>query len=1103
MKQTSNKNKGLVPTAAMNRRPSVRRRPVLAHDDATLPNARGLLVPPESEARLSSETVFWSAISEYGMACGSSREALVLKELFDEAGETATILSGRHGFGTYSNTKRHRGPPQPPTAEDMRLLAMEVAELDAMAMQASEEAARNRPTRRGRAHAAQPPPISLQSIEEEQQQQAALTIQSSSRRRRAMAVAQQQRQERPSRWNTTPPPRPQAPNKGSSAEPKRRNRNRTEAWALLERCERAAGIAEEAPLCVGGDTAWGSDGGGGGAEISGGGGGAEIVAPLRVGGDTAWEGDGGGGGAEIGGGGGGGEVSGGAEVFSAPSELRLLLGALCRQQRELLYELSARQVPVAIGAASAVRVQDYSAECQPSGPPAYPPSMTQPAEAARVRAAAAAEREEMASEILALVQVLRKGAQTLTQQRCAEASEAGAARASLEAQKKAEVLATEMEEDSLRAAAGGGGGGGGGAGGGNAAAFVKLLGAAQTLDLATAPEEDKASNLRNEARCAEALAGPDNAAAIAAAVELASLPRITPPPPPTTADEKPSRAAKPPAASVTRAAVRAVEVLEHLYELPKPPPPAAVLPLLAALGRMASLEPAAAAAAVEEGALGLLLRLITDAGDADASATSALTGSAVRLAACGALGEVVGSARHARDAAALNKALAAQGAPTLASVVAALLEHAGLAGEGGGDMPAAAAAAATATATATAPVAAIAAAALASVLRWRPDGVAFVPPSAITALVNRIAAPSADRGGRLADAGEGKDGGKDGGGAGSSSSSSSMLIGDVDLLGQLRVCGADIGRALRNTKSGLPRLVGMLDAPPPGAPTAAAKAALQLDRIIRAEAEAEGAVDAGSGAERGAAALTAAAAYGGMRASVIGSSVVGGTLEVATGGRSACAVACVRCPSRVALRALGGVARLAVLLAGPDGKPAAMMLQAGPPRTLVAVAGCLEVAVAGDHANQAEAARRGAVPSILRLISLAGAELKRIAQKGAGKLETEPELLPNLLLAASALVQGAPLLATQLREAGGIEVLLSLLELRPTGSVSEEHVLALEALHAVGEHRPERTARMLEFAPIQPKGAPSSSAEVAITVRAARAIGKLARPLIAEPEAEE
>jgi hypothetical protein len=225
-------------------------------------------------------------------------------------------------------------------------------------------------------------------------------------------------------------------------------------------------------------------------------------------------------------------------------------------------------------------------------------------------------------------------------------------------------------------------------------------------------------------------------------------------------------------------------------------------------------------------------------------------------------------------------------------------------------------AAATAAATATAPVAAIAAAALASVLRWRPDGVAFVPPSAITALVNRIAAPSADRGGRLADAGGGKDGGKDGGGAGSSSSSSSMLIGDVDLLGQLRVCGADIGRALRNTKSGLPRLVGMLDAPPPGAPTAAAKAALQLDRIMRAEAEAEGAVDAGSGAERGAAALTAAAAYGGMRASVIGSSVVGGTLEVATGGRSACAVACVRCPSRVALRALGGVARLAVLLAG-------------------------------------------------------------------------------------------------------------------------------------------------------------------------------------------
>ena len=120
-------------------------------------------------------------------------------------------------------------------------------------------------------------------------------------------------------------------------------------------------------------------------------------------------------------------------------------------------------------------------------------------------------------------------------------------------------------------------------------------------------------------------------------------------------------------------------------------------------------------------------------------------------------------------------------------------------------------------------------------------------------------------------------------------------------------------------------------------------------------------------------------------------------------------------------------------------------------------------------------------------------------------LETEPELLPNLLLATSALVRGAPPLAAQLRQAGGIEVLISLLEHRPAGGgVGEEHIFALDALHAAGENRPERSAKLLEAATLAgpPKkgnagGGPGSAAEVAITVHTARAIGILARPLIA------
>ena len=382
------------------------------------------------------------------------------------------------------------------------------------------------------------------------------------------------------------------------------------------------------------------------------------------------------------------------------------------------------------------------------------------------------------------------------------------------------------------------------------------------------------------------------------------------------------------------------------------------------------------------------------------------------------------------------------------------------------------------------PSAAVAAAALASLLRARPDAAAHVPPSAFTALVSRISMPSSPP------PKTGRGGGESGGGG---AGAERMLLGELDLVAALRGCGLDPGKDLRAGPSGFPRLVGMLDAPPPGAPTAAAKAALQIDHIIREQQ-----------ADASAAGGYAAAAYGGLCASAT-SSATGGATAAVTAGRSACAVACLRCPAKVALRLLGGVDRLALLLAGPEGRPATTMRQAGPPRTLAAVAGCLESAVSGERACQEDAARRNVLPSLLKLITLARAELKRVALKGAGPLETEPELLPNLLLATSAIVRGAPLLADALRAAGGVETLISVLDLRPGGGVTEEHLLAIEALSAAGEKHPEKSARLLELArPAKGSGASAASgfsaAEAAITVRAARAVAKFARPLIVEQE---
>jgi hypothetical protein len=254
----------------------------------------------------------------------------------------------------------------------------------------------------------------------------------------------------------------------------------------------------------------------------------------------------------------------------------------------------------------------------------------------------------------------------------------------------------------------------------------------------------------------------------------------------------------------------------------------------------------------------------------------------------------------------------------------------------------------------------------------------------------------------------------------------------------------------------------------PNQATAAAKAAIQVDSLLRAEDDKTPAAEA----------LTAAAAAG------LG----------AAGGGGACAVARLRCSVRVAFRALGGLERLCFYLSGPDGKPPASLRHSYPARTLAAVAGCLEVAVSKDSAAQEEAASRQAVGSLLRLVSLSQAELQKPPR--ASLLTSEPELLPNLLLSVSALVAGAPKLQASLRSLGGIEMLLSLVQL-PTGAApNEQHVLALDALQAAGETQPEVYARRLELAsPKRADGAKSPHKAAISGVHAVRALERLARPL--------
>ena len=288
---------------------------------------------------------------------------------------------------------------------------------------------------------------------------------------------------------------------------------------------------------------------------------------------------------------------------------------------------------------------------------------------------------------------------------------------------------------------------------------------------------------------------------------------------------------------------------------------------------------------------------------------------------------------------------------------------------------------------------------------------------------------------------------------------------------------------------------------------------MQLDGALRAEADAERADPAG-------------AARAWACAGVAGMLHGGGEAGGGHSGASAGAVAARPCPRRVALRALGGVDRLCALLCGPEGRPPNTLRQAGPPRTLACVAGCLETALCdapspfAPGGGRADAAAATCTASLVQLLRLATAELRRSSGGGrAGAvLESEAELLPNLLLATTALARvggtagGAVVRA--LRTAGGIEALLALLDLSAPpaadadahggggggpSSPTEIHILALDALHAAGEEHPEKALALIQHAAenVAPQHA-AVGRDAATNVQALRAAGRLARPLFTD-----
>ena len=669
---------------------------------------------------------------------------------------------------------------------------------------------------------------------------------------------------------------------------------------------------------------------------------------------------------------------------------------------------------------------------------------------AHLLAGARHEREELAGEIIALVHSLQKGARHLQAEKCDAAASAAVANALKEADEKALVVAQEMQEESLRAAAGGGGSGSDGPG---------LVPGLPPLASATLTSEELKQLTARELAAAELLAGVDDAAAIGGAATLAALDRRS------LHSREVGLSSQGPH-SYRLSAKRAVELLR------RPPPANACLPLLMALGRVCSLNGEAAAAACEADAIELLHRFISDPSSVIGGGTAVTSplAMAIRAAACVALGEVIDAmvpspaAATSPSSAPLPEALetalgssrsqiGSQASPA-EKLVHTLLRVAGLASSGGddvrggGDRDGA-------KRTTMRTVEAVACAALASLLRVRAATSSLVPTSSVTSLIERI---SID--------GEGSAGVE-----GVVSRGEGPRIGELALANSLRQAGVDVGRALR-TSRGWTRFIGMLDAPPPNTATAAGKAALQIDRLLRAEMN---------------------ATYGSQE-TVVASNAVG---LVGSNGHGACAVAGHRSTLQLAVHCLGGISMLCERLCGPGKRPPATLSQAPPPRTLAAIAGCLEMALSGSPLGQVEAVRCGIMPVLVKLLSLSRADLRRPGKGGIGELE--PDLLPNLVLAITALVTGAPPnLAASLRAAGGIETLTSMLEMRTAGGPSELHILTLQALHAAGETCVERSAAILlaDLAP-RSKLTPRPAIEAAATVRAIKTLGALARPLLA------
>lgn len=158
---------------------------------------------------------------------------------------------------------------------------------------------------------------------------------------------------------------------------------------------------------------------------------------------------------------------------------------------------------------------------------------------------------------------------------------------------------------------------------------------------------------------------------------------------------------------------------------------------------------------------------------------------------------------------------------------------------------------------------------------------------------------------------------------------------------------------------------------------------------------------------------------------------------------------------------------------------------------MVALTGALESAVSGSELLKEEAIASGGIATLLAVLRIL-LESEQEAELGNKfKLHSfrEPELLPNLLLALSALVRNHPESRTSLRQEGGLDLMLSFLKAHP---LSESAVLAIQVLIDMGV-KPDMIARALDSASLELGARTSSNAA---QVMAIVVLEKLARTLV-------